>query len=102
MENLAIIVENDLIQASLSQNLSKYPNVSVFYASQVKDFDNKEHHVEMKLADDRRIFTKLLIGSDGANSFVRQKSGFSTTKWNHEQVAIISTLKLAQVSIYFF
>lgn len=32
---------------------------------------------------------------------VRQKAGFSVTKWNHDQIAIIATLKLAQVRFRF-
>lgn len=62
LSNLAIIVENDLIQASLSQNLSKYPNVKVFYSSQIKDIVEKTHSVELKMKDDSLISTKILIG----------------------------------------
>jgi 2-octaprenyl-3-methyl-6-methoxy-1,4-benzoquinol hydroxylase len=94
---LAIIVENDLIQASLAQRLGEYSNLKVFFSNQIVDFDDKEQHIELKLANKSKIFTKLLIGADGANSFVRQKAKFSTTKWDHDQIAINSTLKLAQV-----
>lgn len=36
-------------------------------------------------------------GADGANSFVRQNAQFNVTKWDHDQMAIIATLKLAEV-----
>ena len=38
-----------------------------------------------------------LKGSDGANSFIRTKTNFPVMKWDYEQIAIVSTLKLSQV-----
>lgn len=61
--NLAIIVENDLIQASLIQNLPKYSNVKVFYSKQIKDFTEKLNSVELKLDDGSSISTRILIGN---------------------------------------
>jgi 2-polyprenyl-6-methoxyphenol hydroxylase-like FAD-dependent oxidoreductase len=40
---------------------------------------------------------KIKLGSDGANSFVREKAKFNVMRWNHDQMAIIATLKLAEV-----
>lgn len=62
LTNLAIIVENDLIQASLNNNLKKYPNIKVLYSSQIKDFTEKLQTVELKLHDGSLISTRLLIG----------------------------------------
>ena len=96
-ENLALIVENDLIQASLSHDIHKFENVNIMYSSQLKDFKYSHQEVNLKLNDGKEITTKLLIGSDGANSFIRNKSNFKVTKWDYDQVAIVATLKLAQV-----
>lgn len=60
--NLAIIVENDLIQASLSENLNKIENLRVIYSNQLKDFKVNDNEVELKLNDNINIKTKLLIG----------------------------------------
>lgn len=62
LKNLAIIVENDLIQASLSHNLPKYSNVKVLYSNQIKDFTEKDHEVELTLNDGSKFSTKVLIG----------------------------------------
>ena len=98
-DNLAIIVENDLIQASLSNDLDKVDNLNIFYSSQVKDFNSDSQNVNLKLNDGKEINTKLLIGSDGANSFIRNKSEFKVTKWDYDQVAIVATVKLEEVNI---
>ena len=96
-DNLSLIVENDLIQASLSHNLNQFKNINVLYSSQVKDFQYSHQDVILKLNDEREISTKLLIGSDGVDSFIRNKSNFQVTKWDYDQVAIVSNLNLAEV-----
>ena len=60
--NLAIIVENDLIQESLNKNIQNMDNVKVFYSSQIKDFKQDFQTVEIKLGDNSSLTTKLLIG----------------------------------------
>lgn len=97
--NLAIIVENDLIQASLSEKINKFNNLKVIYSSQIKDFKVSDQAVDLKLSDNVNVKTKLLIGSDGVNSFIRQKGEFDVTKWDYDQIAIVSTLKLAQKAV---
>ena len=37
------------------------------------------------------------LGSDGANSFIRNKVNFNVMKWDYDQVAIVATLKLTEV-----
>ena len=68
-DNLAIIVENDLIQASLTQTLKNYDNLNVFYSTEVKDINKDDQDfVQLKLSDGSIINTKLLIGKE-KNSF---------------------------------
>ncbi len=99
--NLAIIVENNLIQASLTNDLNKFKNLDILYSSQLKDFKQKETTVDLTLKDNTIINTSLLIGSDGANSMIRNNSNLNVMKWDYDQVAIVATLKLAEV-IFFF
>ena len=60
--NLAIIVENDLIQASLSEKIDKFSNLKVIYSNQIKDFKVNDQSVDLKLSDNINLKTKLLIG----------------------------------------
>jgi len=97
ISNLALIVENDLIQASLTRMLPKYENVKVMHSNQVDQFKTIDQCVDIQLKDNKKVKTNLLIGSDGANSFIRDKANFAVTKWNYDQMAIVATLKLPQV-----
>lgn len=61
---LALIVENELIQASLERHLPRYENVRVFYSSTIKDVTNSadSDYVRLQLNDDSTMRAKLLIG----------------------------------------
>ena len=95
--DLAIIVENNLIQASLTRELNKFENLTVLHSSLLRSIDETDSTVELTLNDSSVINTNLLIGSDGPNSFIRQSANFKVTKWDYDQVAIVATLKLSQV-----
>lgn len=94
--NLAIIAENNLIQASLAKDLHSFENLKVHYSSQIKDFKVEDSKVDILLKDESKIRTSLLIGSDGPNSFIRQNARFNITKWDYDQVAIVGTVKLSE------
>ncbi len=78
--------------------MAKEDNLKVVYSNQIKAFKQNDEDVEIKLNDNIDIRTKLLIGSDGVNSFIRQKADFDVTKWDYEQTAIVATLKLDEVT----
>lgn len=94
---MAIIAENNLIQASLVKDLHTFENLKVHYSSQLKDFKVEDSKVDITLKDESKIRTSLLIGSDGPNSFIRQNAMFKIIKWDYDQVAIVGTVKLSEV-----
>lgn len=53
------------------------------------------HHSSIKLvlSDGNSIFSKLVVGADGAKSLVREMAGLTTTSWNYPQNAIICTVQ---------
>ena len=96
--DIAVVVENDLIQASLNRTLSDFSNLSVFNSTNIKDIDrNNASFLDLNLSNDLSIRTKLLIGSDGANSLIRSKANMNVSKWDYDQIAICATLKLDEV-----
>ena len=95
--NLSLIVERDLIQASLLNNLNKIENLKLI-SGQVKEIANTGD-INLKLMDNTQLNAKLLIGADGVNSLVRAKSNFKVSQWDYDQIAIVATLKLERVRI---
>lgn len=55
-------MENDLILASLTRDLTKHDNLKVLNSTKIKDFSANDQIVDLKLNDDSSISTKLLIG----------------------------------------
>lgn len=51
--------------------------------------------VKLELSDGNSIYSKLVVGADGAKSRVRELAGFRTTGWNYSQNAIICTVEHA-------
>ena len=52
----------------------------------------------MGLPSGRKIATKLLVGSDGNKSKVKELSGINTYGWSYRQKAIACTLELQGVT----
>lgn len=94
--NLAVIVENNLIQSSLTRDLGKFSNIDILYSSQLEKFNVDGSIVDLTLSGERKLSTSLLIGSDGPNSKIRQSSMIQTTKWDYDQMAIVATLQLPE------
>tara|TARA_R110002096_G_scaffold64920_3_gene158064 strand:- start:54845 stop:55999 length:1155 start_codon:yes stop_codon:yes gene_type:complete len=72
---LGFIVENVLLQDALLRVLDD-SNVALKFDTALE---------ELPAAD-------LLIGADGARSFVRQQSGIKTNQWSYEQTAVVTHL----------
>ena len=60
--NLAYIVENELILASLKRRLPNFKNVKVFYSNKIDDFCQNNQTIDVKLKDNLNLKAKLLIG----------------------------------------
>ncbi|XP_072313318.1 ubiquinone biosynthesis monooxygenase COQ6, mitochondrial [Eucyclogobius newberryi] len=104
-DEMAYIVENDVIVAALTKQLDSLPdNVQVKYRSKVVKYTWPMPHqaaefvpwVQVTLASGETLQTKLLIGADGQNSMVRQKLGIPTVKWNYDQSAVVAVLRLSE------
>lgn len=66
-----------------SRMLAAVPKNMIRFGVDVKDFEDKGSHVEIKLADGSTIETPLLIGSDGIDSMVRAKLWGAAPKREH-------------------
>ncbi|KAJ4835183.1 hypothetical protein Tsubulata_024991 [Turnera subulata] len=48
---------------------------------------------KLELSDQKSLYAKLVVGSDGAKSQVRELMGFKKTGWNYSQNAVICTVE---------
>uniref|UniRef100_A0A8C7VF03 Coenzyme Q6 monooxygenase n=1 Tax=Oncorhynchus mykiss TaxID=8022 RepID=A0A8C7VF03_ONCMY len=93
-DEMAYIVENDIIVAALTKQLENLSDqVKVQYKTKVvmsHQVAESIPWVQVTLANGQTFQTKLLIGADGPNLMVRQEAGIPTVKWNYDQSAVVA------------
>ncbi|XP_050404132.1 ubiquinone biosynthesis monooxygenase COQ6, mitochondrial [Patella vulgata] len=105
-DDLAYIVENDVILAAIMNRLNAAgDNVEIHYSTsatsykfpgEIDDEGNKESWLTVNLSNGQSLRTDLLIGADGFRSSIREKSNFHTMNLDYKQMAVVATLHLSE------
>nr|WP_136251809.1 UbiH/UbiF/VisC/COQ6 family ubiquinone biosynthesis hydroxylase [Ningiella ruwaisensis] len=106
---LGAIVENDILVDALystAQNsmenlmVKGESNIDYVLGEQIEEIEyagdssqSEDAGYQMRLSSNEIIVAKLLIGADGANSFVRQALGCKMTFWDYDHTAIVCNVK---------
>lgn len=91
--SLGYIIEDSVIRTSLHETFTEYPNIQFLHPIKLIGLQEKSDCIEL-LADDNRIFSaKLLIGADGANSWVRSAAQIELTTLDYHHTALVTTVK---------
>ena len=88
---LGFIVENALIRQSLYHRLTQ-SEASLIFDAPIAEVKRDEHRFDLALASGDRFRPDLLIGADGARSFVRKAAGIAISSWPHAQKAFVTSL----------
>lgn len=91
--NLGHIIENSVIHKALLDRLKELENVELITPAQITELKQHEGHVDVSLDNGSRLSAKLLVAADGANSWVREQVGISTTGWLYDQSAVVATIQ---------
>ena len=92
LSELAWIAENNRLQYALWQALEQAPNIERIQARAEAVAWGEGQHV-LILADGRRLETALLIGADGANSWVRQQAGIEIDLDDYHQSGVVANFE---------
>lgn len=89
--NLGHIIENRLIQRALLHKLKAYQNVHLIYGVASK----LEQHADYMSIDvaEQQLNAKLIIGADGANSWLRSTIGIQCYTSDYKQLALVASIK---------
>lgn len=88
---LGFIVENALIRQSLLNSLAQ-SDAKLIFDAPIDVVTRDEHRFELTLASGEKFWPDLLIGADGARSFVREAAGIAISSWPHAQKAFVTCL----------
>ena len=90
---LAWIVEDSALQAAIWRTLQSQDDFTPFHAGQCVDLQIDEAGVRLRLADGRTLQSGLLVGADGARSFVREAAGIEARVHAYGQTAVVANFR---------
>lgn len=101
-QTIAYMIENLNITSGLLNRLDELGGVSVFDNTKVEDitFGDKADGQDLsewpvvQLANGQRLWARLLVGADGANSPVRSFAGIEARGWDYGRHGVVATLRL--------
>lgn len=95
--NLGHIVENRVILLALLEQVEKQDNVTLFMPQRCQSMAVGESEVWMTLDNGQSFTTKLVVGADGANSWVRQQQDIPMTHWDYGHSALVANITVDDV-----
>lgn len=90
-EKLGYIIENRVILRALYTKLKQQPNVEFIYELPT-NIELTQEHVNLHLAT-RNVISKLIVGADGANSWLRNKAEVTIASWDYQHTALVATVQ---------
>jgi len=92
VSELGFIVENSLIQHALLQKLGAMDQ-AVSFETPIRDIAPSDHRFSVGFADGSTLTADLIVGADGAGSFVRKSADISIDAWAYPQSAFVTHLR---------
>ena len=90
---LGFIVDNEQLRQQLYARVQQLPNISCRFGVVIKEISAGVDQNLLQLADGPPLLAKLLVGADGAKSYVRQQLQLPIAFWDYEQHAVVATIR---------
>ncbi|WP_260260886.1 FAD-dependent 2-octaprenylphenol hydroxylase [Vibrio intestinalis] len=90
--DLGHIVENRVIQLALLEQVEKQSNVTLFMPAQCQSMAIGESEAWLTLDNGQSLTAKLVVGADGANSWVRRQQDIPLTHWDYGHSAVVANV----------
>ena len=91
---LNFILENRLLQQALWQVLQQQDNLTLYNPARCVSIDRQEDSTTLVLEDGRSLTTRLVVGADGPDSWVRQQAGICSAPNAYEQLGVVANFKV--------
>ncbi|EHH1024343.1 FAD-dependent 2-octaprenylphenol hydroxylase [Vibrio parahaemolyticus] len=93
--DLGHIVENRVIQLALLEQVQKLENVTLFMPARCATLAVGEQESWLTLDNGQAMTAKLVVGADGANSWLRNQMDIPLTHWDYSHHALVANVKTA-------
>ncbi|MBL1378127.1 FAD-dependent monooxygenase [Zobellella iuensis] len=94
--HLGHIVENRLLQQSLLARARQCPHISLHLPARARSVSVSEQGAFVLLDDGTPITGRLLVGADGARSWLRAQLQPGMTEWDYDHSALVATVATAE------
>lgn len=94
--DLGHIVENRVIQLALLDQVKQQSNVTLLMPTKCNTLAIGESEAWLTLDNGQALTAKLVVGADGANSWVRKQQDIPLTHWDYGHSAIVANIKTAE------
>jgi len=95
--DLGHIVENRIIQKALQNRLSDFDNIDLLMPLKLQALDSKiDGLIELTTSEGEKLTTDLVIGADGANSWVRKQAEIGLDSWAYHQTAVVCNVTTSE------
>lgn len=91
--DLGHIVENRVIQLALLDQVKLQSNVLLFMPVKCTSLAIGESEAWLSLDNGQALTAKLVVGADGANSWVRKQQDIPLTHWDYGHSAVVANIR---------
>lgn len=92
-QNLGYIVENTIIQQALYQQVQQQSNVKFYCPDKCETLLFGESENWLTLSSGQSLSAKLVVGADGANSWLRNLLAIPLTSWDYAHHALVANIR---------
>ncbi|WP_346826127.1 FAD-dependent 2-octaprenylphenol hydroxylase [Serratia inhibens] len=91
--HLGHIIENSVIQQALWKRAESLSDVTLITPAALKQVAWGENDAFITLEDGRMLTARLVVGADGAHSWLRQHADIPLTFWDYRHHALVATIR---------
>ena len=93
---LGYIIENSQIQQAILQILANHPQVTILKPAEIKSLTTDKNIASVITTDQQHITANLVVGADGAESFIRKLSGLGMTTYEYPQHCFTAVVEITE------
>ena len=91
--HLGHIVENSEIHYALWQRAQRSPDITLLAPAEIQQVAWGENEAFLTLKEGAMLTARLVVGADGANSWLRNKADIPLTFWDYRHHALVATIR---------